>query len=252
MVKDKIIIVCGATGLIGSEISTILFENKAKLILVDKNKDKLAKLRKKFSLKKESVLNLDITKHSNVKKLIKYSNSKFGKIDAAVNCAYPRSKGWGKSFIDINEKFLNQDLRYQLGATIFFSTELTKYFSKQNYGNLILFSSIQGFMAPKFEHYKDLNMKSPIEYSAIKAGIISITKYLAKYFKGKNIRVNCVSPGGIDDNQPLVFKKRYKNSCSSKGMLSPKDISGTILFLLSDNSKYINGQNIIIDDGWSL
>ena len=93
---------------------------------------------------------------------------------------------------------------------------------------------------------------SPIEYSASKAGIINMTKYLAKYFKKKNIRVNCISPGGILDNQPEAFLKKYKKDCLSKGMLDPKDLCGTLNFLLSEDSRYINGQNIIIDDGWSL
>ena len=95
-------------------------------------------------------------------------------------------------------------------------------------------------------------MSSPIEYSAIKSGIISITKWLAKYYKNKNIKVNCLSPGGIIDNQPKSFLEQYKKSCFSKGMLNPEDLNGTILFLLSDASKYISGQNIIIDDGWSI
>ena len=104
----------------------------------------------------------------------------------------------------------------------------------------------------RVDHYNNLNMVSPIEYSAIKSGIISITKYLSKYFRKKNIRVNCVSPGGINDNQPKSFRERYKKSCNSKGLLDGKDISKTILFLLSEESKYINGQNIIVDDGWTL
>ena len=95
-------------------------------------------------------------------------------------------------------------------------------------------------------------MSSPIEYSAIKAGVISIGKYLAKYLKGKNIRVNIVSPGGIKDNQPAKFIKRYKKSCNSKGLLDGSDVSKLISFLLSNESKYITGQNLIIDDGWSL
>ena len=127
-----------------------------------------------------------------------------------------------------------------------------KYFLKQKKGNLILISSIQGVQAPKFNHYKNLNMTSPIEYSAIKSGIISITKYLSKYYKNRNIRINCVSPGGIKDNQPKLFTKRYRQSCNSKGLLDGEDISKLILFLLSDKSKYITGQNLIIDDGWSL
>ena len=96
-------------------------------------------------------------------------------------------------------------------------------------------------------------MTSPIEYSAIKAGIISITKWLAKYYSNKNIRINCISPGGILDNQPESFLNKYKKSCSNIGMLSAeKHISGIVMFLLSDSSLAINGQNIIVDDGWSL
>ena len=95
-------------------------------------------------------------------------------------------------------------------------------------------------------------MNSPIEYTAIKSGTIGISKWLAKYYKNKNIRVNCISPGGILDNQDKSFLRKYKNSCLSKGMLEPRDLSGAIVFLLSDNSKYINGQNLIVDDGWSI
>ena len=124
------------------------------------------------------------------------------------------------------------------------------HFTKE--GNLILMSSIQGFSSPKFEHYKNTNMISPIEYSAMKAGIISVTKYLAKYYKKENIRVNCISPGGILDDQPANFLKKYKSVCASKGMLDPDELSGTFLYLLSDYSKFVTGQNLIVDDGWSL
>jgi len=95
-------------------------------------------------------------------------------------------------------------------------------------------------------------MTVPIEYATSKAGIISMTKYLAKLYGRKNIRVNCVSPGGVEDNQPILFKKKYRKSCLNKGLLSPKDLTGLIKFLLSEESKYVNGQNIIIDDGWTL
>jgi NAD(P)-dependent dehydrogenase (short-subunit alcohol dehydrogenase family) len=95
-------------------------------------------------------------------------------------------------------------------------------------------------------------MVSPIEYSAIKTGIIAVTRYLAKYCKGENIRVNCISPGGIQNDQPINFLKKYQKSCNSKGMLDPDDLVGTLIFLLSHQSKFINGQNIIVDDGWSI
>ncbi len=95
-------------------------------------------------------------------------------------------------------------------------------------------------------------MTTPVEYVAIKSALISLTKYMAKYFKGMNIRVNSISPGGILDNQNEMFVNKYNDYCLNKGMLNIEDLSGTIVFLLSDMSKYINGQNIIVDDGFTL
>jgi len=95
-------------------------------------------------------------------------------------------------------------------------------------------------------------MSSPIEYAAIKAGIISITRWLAKYYSSQNIRVNCVSPGGILDDQPVQFVENYRKSCTNIGMLSGEQVSSVVAFLLSAESQAINGQNLIVDDGWSI
>ena len=72
------------------------------------------------------------------------------------------------------------------------------------------------------------------------------------WYKNQNIRINCVSPGGIEDNQDKRFISNYKKHCNTKGLLDSDDLNGLINFLISEDSKYINGQNIIIDDGWSL
>lgn len=135
---------------------------------------------------------------------------------------------------------------------IVLSQRLIARFQRQGHGNLIHVSSIQGVAAPKFHRYHGADMTSPIEYSAIKAGLIAITRYLAKYCKGHNIRVNCISPGGILDNQPERFLERYRADCNDKGMLDAADVAGTLVFLLSDQSRYITGQKLVIDDGWSL
>ena len=93
-------------------------------------------------------------------------------------------------------------------------------------------------------------MASPIEYSAIKSGIIAITKYLSKYFRGKNIRVNCVSPGGIFNDQGDDFVKNYSQRTPAKRMATPQEIVQAIVYL-SDNStaSYISGQNLLVDGG---
>ena len=95
-------------------------------------------------------------------------------------------------------------------------------------------------------------MSSSLEYTLIKHSLNGLTKYLAKYLYNSKVRFNNVVIGGIKNNQDKKFVSNYRKSCLSKGLLDAEDISGTIEFLISDSSKYINGQNIVIDDGWSL
>ena len=248
----KTIIVTGGAGRIGSTLAADLVKHDHKVLLGDINNSKLLKIKKKLNSKNIETFQGDLTTKNNIDRFITFGVKKFKNIHAAVHCSYPTSKKWGARLEDLEEIHLKNDLQNQLGGSIIFSQRIMKYFVKQKKGNLILISSIQGIQAPKFNHYKNLNMTSPIEYSAIKSGIISVTKYLSKYYKNRNIRINCVSPGGIKDNQPKLFIKRYRQSCNSKGLLDGEDISKLILFLLSDKSKYITGQNLIIDDGWSM
>ena len=246
------ILITGCGGLIGSAITEDLLKSGANVILCDLKKNKFLK---KIMIKYKSQIyfkKTDITKIPDLEKFIKLGLKKFKKIDGAIHCAYPKSKNFGKKFEDLKIKDLNYDLSNQLGSSIIFSQLMMKVFKKQGCGNLILLSSIMGIKTPDFDVYNGTNISSPIEYSAIKAGIISIVKYLAKYFKKNNIRVDSVSPGGILDNQNIKFIKNYRKKCSSIGLLKASDLCPIIRFLLSEDSKYINGQNIVVDDGWSL
>ena len=250
--NNTTIAITGGAGRIGSAVADDLIKKGYNVLLGDINKKELLKIKKKYKSSSLQIFVGDVSLGKNIDNFIKFGIKKFKTIDAAVHCSYPKSKKWGSKFENLQEKYLNYDIQKQLGGTIIFAQKIMKHFLKNKSGNLILISSIQGTSTPKFEHYKNLKMSSPIEYSAIKAGIISIGKYLAKYYKNKNIKVNIVSPGAIKDNQPIQFIKRYKSSCNSKGLLNGSDVAKLITFLLSNDSKYITGQNFIIDDGWSL
>lgn len=251
MKKNKVTAIVGACGLIGKSLAKDLISEGHYLLLGDVNKRELQKIKNKYP-KNVEIYSDDLTKKKNIDKFIYSGHIKFKKIDSIVFSAYPKSRQWGKKFEKIEEKYLKEDLYNQLGSLIIFSQRICKYFSKQNHGNIIFISSIQGLRAPKFEHYNGTKMVSPIEYSAIKAGVISISNYLAKYVKNKNIRVNCVSPGGIRDKQPKLFIKKYRKSCNSVGLLDPIEVSNAIKFLLSNNSNSITGHNLVVDDGWQL
>ena len=252
MLSDIVVAISGGVGRIGKSFCEAIIQNGGKVIIGDILTKKGKELTKSLGEENACYFSGDLTMDDQIDSFITKGINKFGKINSAVHCAYPTSSQWGSKFEDLQKNELAYDLENQLGGAILFSQKFIEYFRNEGSGNLIHISSIQGISSPKFEHYKETKMVSPIEYSAIKAGVISLTRYLAKYCKGENIRVNCISPGGILDNQPKSFINNYRNSCNSKGLLDPSDINGTLLYLLSDQSKYVNGQNIIIDDGWSL
>ena len=197
-------------------------------------------------------VNLDITSKTSLQNCIDYLDAKYKKIDALVNNAYPRNKNYGKHFFDVEYDDFKENLGLNLGGYFLTSQQFAKYFYEQGNGNIVNISSIYGVVAPKFEVYNNTNMTMPVEYAAIKSGLIHLTKYMAKYFKGKKIKVNAISPGGIFDSQDNNFLNNYKTECLNKGMLDKSDIMGTLVYLLSDMSKFVNGQNIIVDDGFTL
>ena len=249
MTKKLNILVSGGNGLIGYSLCEFLLEEGHNVLVGDINLSKFKKKNKLF--KNLYLLKVDLTKEKNFVKLLNFAKLKFDKIDSFINCSYPKTRDWGKGLLHLEQESLNNNLKNQLGSLLIFLKHLSKYFLKQKSGNIILFSSIYGFATPNFNDYTN-KIYSPIEYGAIKAGVISITKYLSKYFRNKGIRVNCISPGGIEDGQEKKFKNNYKKHCNSKGLLDPNDLRFLVKFLLDEKSKYINGQNLIIDDGWSL
>ena len=124
--------------------------------------------------------------------------------------------------------------------------------SKQKSGSIINMASMYGVVAPDFSAYEGTNMTMPVAYSAIKGGLVNLTRYIAAYFGPQQIRVNTISPGGILDNQNITFVKNYEKKVPMRRMGSPDDIAPSVVFLLSDDSKYITGQNLIIDGGWTI
>jgi len=256
MIKDKVIVITGGAGLIGKEFVKVVIAHGGIAIIADINEDVGQNVKKNLSedLKTDRIdfVQLDITSKASLENCIRYIERMYGKIDALVNNAYPRNKNYGKHFFDVEYSDFSENLSLNLGGYFITSQQFARYFAKQGYGNIINISSIYGVVAPKFEIYEGTTMTMPVEYAAIKSGLIHLTKYMAKYFKGMNIRVNTLTPGGIFDNQPVVFLKKYKEQCLNKGMLDKSDLKGTLLYLLSDLSQYVNGQNIVVDDGFSL
>lgn len=249
--KDKNYLIAGCSGLLGASVTRHLLEEGASVIAMDlspyKYQDEFMGLVKAGA--KLSFVQADITKEEDVVSLF----NTLEHVDGAVNCTYPRNKQYGKHFFDVSMNSFNDNVSLHLGSSFVFSQQAAKYFKKQEKEfSLVNVSSIYGVVAPKFEIYENTPMTMPVEYAAIKSALLHLNKYIVNYISDSRFRINSISPGGIFDSQPEAFLNAYKKHTHGSGMLDVKDMLGAIVFLLSENSKFITGQNIIIDDGFSL
>jgi|WetSurMetagenome_2_1015567.scaffolds.fasta_scaffold13642_4 NAD(P)-dependent dehydrogenase (short-subunit alcohol dehydrogenase family) len=198
----------------------------------------------------------DITRTRDVLDLIEYCKRDYGGIYGLVNNAYPRNARYGRLFEEVTYEDFCGNVSLHLGGYFNISKLVSGEMMAQNSGNIVNMSSMYGFVAPRFDIYTGYEgnpRTMPVEYAAIKGGIIALTKYMASYLGKHNIRVNAISPGGVEDGQPQPFIKNYSDRVLlNRGMSHPDDITGVLLFLLGDQSKYITGQNIVVDAGWSI
>jgi NAD(P)-dependent dehydrogenase (short-subunit alcohol dehydrogenase family) len=252
---SRVVVITGGAGLLGQAFSRAVASQGGRPVIADiriEAAEKVAsRINDELGIPRVSSVEVDITSKISVVKVIRELHSKFGRIDALVNNAYPRNENYGRKFEEVEYSDFCENLNLHLGGYFLTAQQFALYFKKQGYGNIITVSSIYGVMAPRFEIYEDTRLTMPVEYAAIKSALLRLNDYMLKYFKGSGIRFNCLSPGGIFESQPESFVKNYSAHSQSKGMLDPTDIAGALIFLLSDKSRFVNGQNIIVDDGWS-
>jgi len=242
ILKNKIIIVTGGSGLIGKGIVADILKKGGFAINVD--------LAVESDLQ-NGTIKADLTDYDATKDAINQIILKFGKIDGLVNNAYPHTKDWGTPFEDIQLDSWRKNIDMQMNSYFIILQEVLKLMKVQHGGSIVNIASIYGVVGNDFTIYEGTPLTSPAAYSAIKGGIINFSRYLASYYGKENIRVNCVSPGGIFDDQNPVFVKNYEHKVPLKRMGQPDDIAPAVSFLLSDEAKYITGHNLIIDGGWT-
>ena len=256
-VSQEIVLITGVSGQLGGEYAKQFLERGARVVGLDIQSslggDSLTKQYPRNYL----FCTADVTDKASLQKALNSIEHKFGIPTVLINnaaidsppSAPPEENG---AFEDYPDESWDNVMDVNVKGTYLACKVFGAAMAKNQHGSIINISSIYGVVAPRFEVYAGTKMTTPIEYAAIKSGLIHLTKYMAKYFKGMNIRVNTLSPGGILDSQPESFLKEYKQKCLNKGMLDKEDLKGTLVYLLSDMSLYVNGQNIVVDDGFTL
>ena len=237
---NKNIIITGSEGQIGQDLLKKIADANYSTILLDKKK----KIKKNYFC-------VDFNNDKDTNKTLLKIKKKYKNIFAVVNlAAYQTFTDFEKrSISEINQSY-NVNIKSNILLTQFI---YKNFFKHQKFGKIINISSIFGMYSPDFKNYKTNDRKSSEIYGATKAGVIQLTKYFANYMSKSNVNVNCISPGGVKNSytQTKKFIKRYSKNIPSKRMGKAEEISNLIIFLLSEDNNYVNGENIVIDGGYS-
>jgi NAD(P)-dependent dehydrogenase (short-subunit alcohol dehydrogenase family) len=252
MLKGKVIVVTGGAGLLGTSLCDRIAREGGTPVVADMDFDRAQQVARDIQESNLSAhaVSLDITNGSQIEQIIDEIQTKFGHIDAIVNNAYPRGKNYGRALEEVEYTDFCESSSLHLGGYFLTSQKFASAFKHQGHGNIVNVASIYGLFAPRFELYEGTSMTMPVEYAAIKAGVIQLTRYFAQYYRHDGVRCNALAPGGIRDNQQGEFTSRYDAMCGTRGLLDPADLLGAFTFLLSDSSKFMTGQVLVVDDGW--
>ncbi len=255
LLEGKVVVITGGAGRLGRVFTDAVVKEGGRVLIAEIINDRTGPSIDELCLKygaSVSACHCDITDKASLDALVAQVIEVFGRVDALVNNAYPRNEHYGRRFDEVEYKDFVQNVGMHAGGYFLAAQRFIEQFKRQGHGNIVNMSSIYGVVAPRFEVYAGTDMTMPVEYAVIKSGIVHLTRYIASWCGGMNIRCNAISPGGIAAGQPAEFLAKYREHALSKGMLDAQDIAGTLIFLLSDLSGYMNGQNIVVDDGWSL
>ena len=245
--NNKVALIIGGNGLLGKEVVKGLYDFGAKVYSADidnTTSDDCSKDKLLFEY-------CDITNETSIRSLVEKVVSHDHKIDIFINCAYPRTSDWGIKLEAISFDSWKSNVDMHLGGYFLCCKVIAEQMKKQSSGSIINFSSIYGVVGPDFSIYEGTDMTTPVPYVAIKGGIISLSRYFATYYAKYNIRVNTISLGGIFDQQPSSFVEKYSKKTPLGRMAKAQEAVGMIIFLSSEASSYVTGQNFLIDGGWT-
>ena len=263
--SDKTIVVSGGSGFLGTQFCVALAESNACVIAADLYPFKKNETRSETErILKEKIFYeyVDITSKKSIDLLLDTIKKKFKSVDVLINCAAidpkfetdDRDALNAQRFTSFRLDTWKESMDVNITGTFLLTQAVCNLFEKQQRGNIINISSTYGLVGPDQRIYnegEEMNFVKPVTYSICKAALLGFTRYLASYYRGKNIRVNTLTPGGVERNHDPDFVKRYSSKTILGRMASAKELNGAIVFLSSDASSYMTGANLIVDGGWT-
>ena len=259
--KNKVAIVTGALGLIGKQHCYALAEAGAKVAVTDLDEAACVAFAEEIASSGIGI-GLDVTDKSSVEKARDIILGKYGRIDILVNNAAindmfesPKAAAEQSKFENYPLALWQKSVDVNLTGVFLCSQVFGVEMARRGSGSIINIASTYGMVAPDQSLYKneagEQNFYKPPAYSATKGAVIAFTKYLASYWGEKGVRVNTLTPGGVENNQDRYFVQSYSRKTPLKRMAARTDYKGALIFLASDASAYMTGANLVVDGGWT-
>ena len=275
--EGRVAIVTGACGLLGTQHCEALAAAGARVVVADLDEEAGRRVAERLPVRADGsgaaavsdaaaaghlAIGLDVTSITSLQTAKARILDKYGRIDVLVNNAAINDKfedpllaGQQSMFENYPLEMWDRSWKVNVSGVFLFSQVLGGVMAEQGGGSIINIASTYGIVAPDQSIYRNeageqTFYKSP-SYPVTKSAVIGFTKFLASYWGNRNVRVNTLSPGGVENQQDAFFKENYSRKTLLGRMAAPSDYKGAIVFLASDASGYMTGANLVVDGGWT-
>jgi len=259
--ENKVAVVTGGCGLLGKEHCKALADAGASVVVADTDETKC----RTFAMQMGSqhmglgmnVTNINSLRIAKERILKKYETIDILVNNAAINDMFenPAAAAEQSKFENYPIDLWDKSIQVNITGVFLCSQVLGSIMADKKRGSIINIASTYGMVAPDQSIYKNeaghQRFYKSVSYPVTKGAVISFTKFLASYWGDKNVRVNTLSPGGVENNQDSYFVSNYSKRTLLKRMAAPTDYKGAIVFLASDASSYMTGANLVVDGGWT-
>lgn len=252
--SSKRVLLVGATGVLGRTYATELAKSGARLAIADLASSDVLALAQEIGA---HGIEMDVSDENTVIAGVQKAVTALGGLDGAISNAAAtgeflmREGDAFAAFEDYPLSAWQKTLDVNLTGTFLVAREAGRAMKQDNGGSFVAVSSIYGVVGPDHRIYENQSFKSFPGYSASKAGVIGLTRWLATWWGKDGVRVNSVTPGGVFNDHDPSFVNAYSNRTPMGRMADRTDLVGIVLFLLSDASSYCTGQNYVVDGGFT-
>jgi NAD(P)-dependent dehydrogenase (short-subunit alcohol dehydrogenase family) len=253
----KVVLVTGGAGVLGSAFCRAFVEQGSKVIITDVDLPAATTQANQLPTHDVLPLHMDVSQPDSVNDAFQKMTSRYQTIDIVINNAATKTAHLQEFFaddVDFSPTTWREVMSTNLDGMFFVAQAAGRHMLTQRRGSIVQIASIYGIVGPDQRIYAGSNylghqISSPAVYSASKAGVLGLTRHLATAWADRGVRVNSVTPGGVESGQNNTFTEKYSHRVPLQRMATPNDILGAVLFLASDSSSYITGHNLVVDGG---